>query len=105
MPGHRYPLSDTDIDQRLDELDERRTPSPPPRTPEPKIVTSSSVPPTPSHSTSNTGGGVLLSRIESVKRGWNARRKKNSSTAPADIPAAKNEAKGKGGFSRLFRWF
>ncbi|KAF5349912.1 hypothetical protein D9756_009304 [Leucocoprinus leucothites] len=83
---HHYPLSDTDADhQRLDELDERRTPSPPP-TPDP---ISASVPPTPSQSTST--GGALLSRIGSVKR-WNVRRKKGSST-PSDAPA--KEEKGK----------
>lgn len=94
--AHHYPLSDTEIDQRLDEADERRTPSPVPAALDP---ISASVPATPSQSTST--GGALLSRIGSVKQRWASRKKKGSST-PSEV--AKDE-RGKGGWSRLFRWF
>lgn len=93
--NHQYPLSDSEASHRLEEVDERRTPSPPPAVADP---INTSVPPTPQQSTS--AGGALMSRIGSVKR-WTTRRKRGSTT-PSEV--AKDE-KGKGGWSRFIRWF
>ncbi|KAF9442540.1 hypothetical protein P691DRAFT_765119 [Macrolepiota fuliginosa MF-IS2] len=82
---YHYSPSDTEADYRLEEVDERRTPSPPPVPIDPGSAT---VPQTPSQSTS--AGGALLNRIGSVKR-WTTRRKRGSTT-PSEVA---KEEKGK----------
>lgn len=91
-----YPLSDAELEQRLEEVDERRTPSPLPIAPGAIAMT---VPSTPSQSTGS--GGAILTRMGSLKNRWTGRKKKASLT-PSEV--SKHERR-KGGWSRLFRWF
>jgi hypothetical protein len=91
-----YPLSESEPEQQLDEMDERRTPSPPPIVPEPIAI---SIPSTPPQSTGS--GGAILSRMGSLKNRWTGRKKKASLT-PSEV--SKNERR-KGGLSRVFHWF